>query len=309
LISNPYNSHVLITGGTGLVGRQLSGVLVSRGYSVSHLSRERTPSGQYETFIWNPSEDFIEEAALNNVDYIIHLAGAGVADKRWTKDRKEELYASRIDSTDLIFEKLKKGKKKLSAFISASAIGIYGYNTGEVLVTEEQKIQADDFLSELVVNWESAADQFSELGTRVVKFRIGLVLSAEGGLLKEMLPIVNYGLAAPFGDGRQFMSWIHIDDLVNMFVEALENHMLNGTYNAVAPHPVTNKKFLKTLTEIRRKPFFLPGIPRFLLQLGLGELAKAIAGGNKVSCKKILDTGFRFQYPELEPALRNLLLK
>jgi uncharacterized protein len=309
LISKLYKSHVLITGGTGLVGRQLSGELVARGYIVSHLSRERTPSGQFETFLWNPSEEFIEDKALENVDYIIHLAGAGVADKRWTNERKEELYASRIDSTDLIFQKLKKGTKRLSAFISASATGIYGFDTGNTLVTEEQKIQADDFLSDLAQDWENAADQFHELGARVVKFRIGLVLSNQGGLLKRLRPIVNYGLAAPFGNGRQFMSWIHIDDLVNMFVEALENHMLNGTYNAVAPQPVTNSAFIKTLAKVLGKPFFLPGIPRFLLRLGLGEMVKSIAGGNKVSCKKIQDSGFRFLYPELELALRNLLLK
>ncbi len=309
MISNPYKSHVLITGGTGLVGRQLSGALAARGYIVTHLSRMRVPFGQFETFLWNPADEFLEEKALENVDYIIHLAGAGVADKLWTNERKEELYASRIDSADLIFGKLKKGKQKLSAFISASAIGIYGYDTGDTLVTEEQKVQADDFLSDLVKNWEKAADQFRELGTRVVKFRIGLVLSEEGGLLKKLVPIVNYGFAAPFGNGRQFMSWIHIDDLVNMFVEALENHMLNGTYNAVAPQPVTNSAFIKTLAKVLGKPFFLPGIPRFLLILGLGEMAKSVTGGNKVSCKKILDSGFRFQYPELGSALRNLLSK
>ncbi len=309
MIANSTKTHVLITGGTGLVGRQLSGELVTRGYTVSHLSRERAPAGQFDTYLWDPSKDFIEEKALENVDYIIHLAGAGVADKRWTIQRKEELYNSRIDSADLIFKKLKKGKKKPSAFISASAIGIYGYDTGNVLVTEDQKIQADDFLSDLVQNWESAADQFKELGTRVVKFRIGLVLSDQGGLLKRLRPIVNYGLAAPFGNGKQFMSWIHIDDLVRLFVESLENHMLNGTYNAVAPHPVSNRVFLKVLSQLLGKPLILPGIPKFLLKLGLGEMAEAIAGGNYVSCKKILEMGFRFKYPELEPALNNLLIK
>ena len=292
-----------------MLGMHLSKELVSRGYKVSHLGRKSQNPEPFETFQWDPEQGFIDERAFENLDYIIHLAGASIAEKRWTNRRKRELYDSRIKSAELIFEQLKKKKKKISAFISASAIGIYGYDTGDKLMREEDDIPANDFLSDLVNEWEMAADQFRDIGARVVKIRVGLVLSANGGLLEKLLPFVKYGFAAPFGHGRQFMSWIHIEDLVNIFVDALENHIINGTYNAVAPDPVTNTTLIKTLAQIQNKPYFLPGIPKVLLNLALGEMANAIAGGNKVSCKKIMDTGFRFKYPELEQALRNLLHK
>lgn len=298
---------ILITGGTGLLGSALSDRLNSLGYEVVHLSRFKSKVSKYQIFTWDIANALIEDGALEGVDYIIHLAGAGVADKRWTDERKKVLASSRIDSAALILDQLKKSGKKIKAFISASAIGIYGFDTGGIEQTEERTQLGDDFLATLTKKWEHAANQFNVSSERVVKFRIGLVLSQKGGLLEKLVPITKLGLASAFGNGEQYMSWIHIDDLVEMFVKAIEDDSLEGTFNAVAPNPVANKKFLKTLAETLNRPFFLPDTPKFVLKMVLGELASAITGGNKVSSEKIKQAGFRFQHPDLDESLNDLL--
>jgi hypothetical protein len=298
---------VLITGGSGLVGSSLSDKLAERGYEVAHLSRHRSEGSKFPVFIWDLAKSFIEEEAFENVDHIIHLAGAGVTDKRWSEQRKKELKTSRIDSADLILHYLKKKNKKLKAFVSASAIGIYGFDTGAIVQTEDRVQLGDDFLATLTKAWELAADRFEQCASRVVKFRIGPVLSKDGGFLKEILPIAKRGLGSAFGDGEQYMSWIHIDDLVNMFIKAIEDDTLDGVYNAVAPNPVTNKTFLKTLTQTINRPYFLPNTPKLLMRIVFGELSSVITGGNKVSCEKIEKAGFRFQFENLNESLSQLL--
>ena len=303
------NNKVLITGGGGLIGNHLSDKLEAKGFEVCHLSRTKTDSSKYPVFKWDISSGIIEDGAMENVDFIIHLAGAGVADKRWTDERKKVLASSRIDSANLLYQQLKRKNQKIKGFISASAIGIYGFDTGSILQTEDRIQLGDDFLATLTKKWELAADQFSELSEKVVKLRIGLVLSEDGGLLDKLIPVTKLGMASAFGSGDQYMSWIHIDDLVNMFVKALEDSSLKGVYNAVAPNPVTNKEFIKMLSDVLERPFFLPNTPKFLMRAALGELASAITGGNKVSSEKIEYAGYKFEFPELRESLEDLLRK
>ena len=301
------SSKILITGGSGLVGSHLSEILLGKGYEVVHLSRYRNKVSKFQTFTWDINKGHIEEGAFENVKYIIHLAGTGIAEKRWTDKRKQILTSSRVDSASLIYTWLKSGDHSVEAFISASAIGIYGFDTGGILQSEDRIQLGDDFLATLTKKWETAADQFTDLGIRVIKLRIGLVLSKKGGLLGKLVPLAKLGLSSAFGSGEQYMSWIHIDDLANMFIKAIENPEIHGVYNAVAPKPVTNKEFLKQLSEVLQKPYFLPNTPKFILSLVLGELSSAITGGNKVSSKKIEEVGFNFQFPELSEAIRDLL--
>jgi len=287
----------------------LSEKMSNEGYKVIHLSRYRSKSSKYKTYTWDVLAGVIEEGALDGVNHIIHLAGAGVVDKKWADKRKEELTSSRVKSANLLFNRLKSSGHKIDSFISASAIGIYGFDTGGIIQTEDRIQLGDDFLATLTKKWEAAADQFSGLDARVVKFRVGLVLSNDGGLLSKLKPMANLGLSSAFGSGGQYMSWIHIDDLVNMFKMAMGDHQFSGVYNAVAPKPVTNKEFLFTLSKVINKPYFLPNTPKFVLKLALGELASVITGGNNVSAKKIMGAGFNFQFNDLDKSLNDLLRK
>ncbi len=302
-------SKILITGGSGLVGTQLSEKLAEEGYEVVHLSRHQNNNSGYKIYTWDISKGIIEEGAFENVRYVIHLAGAGIAEKRWTDKRKQALTSSRVDGANLIYSYLKSNENHVKAFISASAIGIYGFDTGGIIQTEERIQLGDDFLATLTKKWELAADQFEDSGIRVVKLRIGLVLSENGGLLGKLLPFANLGLSSPFGSGEQYMSWIHIDDLANLFLHVIERHEIQGVYNAVAPNPVIHKEFLGQLAVVLNKPFFLPNTPKIVLKLIFGELSSAITGGNKVSSAKIEQAGFNFQFTELSEALGNLLKK
>ncbi len=303
------NKKILITGGSGLVGSRLSEKLVEKDFEVLHLSRSNSKSEKYQTFTWDIQRGKIESGAFDGLKGIVHLAGANVAGKKWTPERKKVLESSRIDSANLILSHLNSLKQKPQTFISASAIGIYGFDTGGIPLTEDRIQLGDDFLATLTKKWEAAADQFADLNMRVVKFRIGLVLSANGGLLEKYKPLVNMGLGSALGSGEQYMSWIHIDDLVDMIIEAIENENLTGTYNAVAPKPVTNKEFVRTLAEILGKPYFLPNAPKFVLKLAFGELASVITGGNNASSKKIQDAGFNFQFNKLHESLADIFRK
>lgn len=303
------HSKILITGGSGLVGTQLSEKLVEQGYEVVHLSRRQSNNSRYKIYTWDIPNGIIEEGAFENVRYIIHLAGAGIADKRWSDKRKQTLTSSRVDGAKLIYSYLKSGQHNVKAFISASAIGIYGFDTGGILQSEDRLQLGDDFLATLTKKWELAADQFQAFGIRVIKLRIGLVLSEKGGLLGKLLPLGNIGLSSAFGSGEQYMSWIHIDDLANLFLHTIEHQEIQGVYNAVAPNPITNKEFLSQLAMVINKPYFLPNTPKFVLKLIFGELSSAITGGNLVSSTKIEQAGFNFQFTELSEALGNLLRK
>ncbi|HEY5691724.1 MAG TPA: TIGR01777 family oxidoreductase [Cyclobacteriaceae bacterium] len=298
--------NILITGASGLLGTRLTELLLQKVYQVSHLSRSKS-EGPIPTFTWNVAEQEIESEALDQKDAIIHLAGAGIADKRWTVKRKKEILDSRVKSTELLFEALKREKHQVKTFVSASAIGIYGF-AGSEIVFDEDSEPADDFLAAVVKEWETAVDKIESLGIRVVKIRIGILLSEQGGALKEMMQPIKWGVGSPLGSGKQFLSWIHIDDVCQMFMKAIEDELMHGGYNAVGPNPATNKELTIALAKVLKKPLLLPNVPSFILKIVLGEMADLVLKGSKVSSDKIQKAGHKFLFPKLEEALRDLLL-
>ncbi|GMQ25569.1 TIGR01777 family oxidoreductase [Algoriphagus sp. oki45] len=291
--------HILITGGSGLVGQQITRLLEKKGYQVAWLSR--SAQGQ-KNFLWDVEKGKIDPEALEWADAVIHLAGAGVAEKRWTPERKKLILESRTQSTKLLYSAIEKAVNKPSTFISASAVGYYGFNTGTKLV-DENSPAGDDFLAQVVIAWENEAKKMEALHLRTVLLRIGIVLDADGGALGEML---KPPVAAPLGSGDQWMSWIHIEDLARMFVFALEKTTLQGVYNAVGPNPATNQQLTQEAASAKGKPYLGIGVPGFALKLVLGEMAAMVLGGNRVSSQKIQKAGFQFEFFELSAALRDI---
>ncbi len=302
------SNHVLITGGSGLVGSRLTELLLAQKYTVSHLSRSPAkPSSAIPTYRWDIKKQSIDPQAIATADYVIHLAGAGVADQRWTDQRKQVILNSRTESTKLLRDAIAQaGPATLKAFVSASAVGVYGADTGEALLTEE-RVAADDFLAKVVVQWEAAVDTIEALGVRTVKCRIGIVLSPDGGALPPIARTVRWGVGAPLGSGEQYLSWIHIDDLCRLFIHALEDANMTGVYNAVGPQPVTNQQLTQAVARVMHRPLWLPNVPGFALKLALGELASAVLGGNRVSNQKVADAGFHYKFDKVDVALADLL--
>ncbi|MBB6612858.1 TIGR01777 family protein [Pontibacter sp. Tf4] len=294
---------ILITGGSGMIGTRLSEMLIDQGYEVAHLSRNPSKFSKYKTFRWNVKEGYIDENAITYADYIIHLAGAGVADQKWTEEYKREIMSSRVDSARLLYNCLQKSEHHVKGFTAVSGIGIYG-DSGDQLVSEES-IPADDFLAEVCKAWEASSWQIKDLGLRTVIFRLGVVLSTEGGALPQLARPVKMMAGAPLGSGKQYMSWIHIEDACRLLIKAIEDTSLEGVYNAVAPHPVTNKEFTKELAEVMHKPLVLPKVPEFALNLVLGQKSGVVLDSQRVSANKILQTGFTFEYNYLDEALES----
>jgi uncharacterized protein len=292
--------NILITGGSGLVGKRITQLLEKKGYQVAWLSRSEQ-SGR-KSFLWNVENQEIDPQAMEWAEAVIHLAGAGVAEKRWTPERKKLILDSRTQSTQLLYSAIEKSHNRPNTFISASAVGYYGFNTGTALV-DENSAAGTDFLAEVVIAWENEVKKIESLQLRTVMLRIGIVLDAEGGALGEML---KPPVAAPLGSGDQWMSWIHIEDLAHMFVFALEKTTLQGIYNAVGPSPATNQQLTKEAASAKGKPYLGIGVPGFALQLVLGEMAAMVLGGNRVSSQKILKAGFEFEFSELRGALKDL---
>lgn len=301
------SNNVLITGGTGMIGQRLTQMLQDKGYEVAHLSRSRSNDQPVKTFVWNIQRREIEPEALQWANYVVHLAGAGVADKRWTKSRKEIILKSRTESTHLLHETIANlGEHQIKAFISASAIGIYGTDTGSATLYESSP-QGDDYLADVVKKWEAGVDEIKRLNIRTAKLRIGVVLSKEGGALPRIVQPIRLGAGAPLGSGQQYISWVHQDDLCQLFVYALEHENIEGVYNAVAPRPVTNEELTKRAAKTLHKPLFLPNVPAFAIRLAFGEMASIVLGGNRVSSKKLEEEGFSFQYAHIDKALADLL--
>lgn len=297
--------HILITGGTGLLGKVLSEELVDKGHQVSLLSRNPEKVKKYKAFDWDVKKQEIDQGCIEGVDIIIHLAGAGIADEKWTDDRKKTIIKSRTKSIELIYDLLAKKPNKVEAVISASAVGFYG-DRGDEVLTEESR-RGSGFLSDTCVAWENAVDGGSSLGLRVVKYRIGLLLTEEGGVLKPFKLMANTFSAMKFGDGQQWAPWIHIDDLVGMFIMAVENEQINGVYNASAPTPVRNQEFVKELARTLRKPFWPMFVPKFALKLGLGERNELVLMSNRTDSSKIQNAGYRFEYTNLKNAFKDIL--
>ncbi|HEY6144587.1 MAG TPA: TIGR01777 family oxidoreductase [Flavobacterium sp.] len=301
--------NVLISGGTGFIGKHLTQLLVEKGFSVSILSRtEKKNTEDISYYKWDIDKKYIDENAVLNADYIVHLAGEAIADKPWTTKRKEVIVQSREQSAQLIYDALKKNNKKPEAFISASGIGIYGAINSSVICTENTP-PANDFLGTTCQKWEAAADRMVDLGIRVVKIRTGLVLGKDEGFLKKLAPIFKFRLGSGLGSGKQYMPWIHIDDLCAIYLEAINNPNMTGAYNAAINDNTTNTVFSKTLAKIFGYSIWLPNVPAFLLKIVLGEMAQIVLTGQRVSSEKIENTGFKFQFFNLEQAVRDCLLK
>jgi uncharacterized protein (TIGR01777 family) len=301
-------ANVLITGGTGLVGQVLSQLLISEGYAVSFLSRKKAPIRDVKVFEWDIQKQIIDKEAIKSADYIVHLAGAGVADHRWSESYKREILESRILSTQLLYKAIQETPIKPKAFLAASAVGIYGFDSGTDWV-DENSSQGNDFLANVTKKWEQETLKIQKIGIRTAIFRIGIVLSKHGGALPKIMQPIQLFAGAALGSGKQYMSWIHIEDLARMFLFAIENAQIEGIYNAVGNAPVTNAEFTKAVAKALGKPLILPNVPDFVLKMMLGEMAVMALGGNKVSNQKIVDSGFEYKFNTLEKALNDLLKK
>ena len=299
--------NVLISGGSGFIGSNLASLLVSKGYSVSILSRtEKQNRDDIFYYKWDVAKQIIDENAVMKADYIIHLAGENIAEKRWTAKRKAAIIDSREQSTLLLYSVLKKKNKKLEAFIAASAVGIYGAVNGSEICTEETA-SANDFLGYTCQKWEEALDFIENLNIRTVKIRTGLVLGKNDGFLSKLVPLFKNKLGSAIGSGKQYMPWIHIDDLCAIYLQAMLNPTMEGAYNAAVNDETTNTIFSKTLARIYGYSLWLPNVPALLLKIVLGEMAVIVLTGRRISSDKIESVGFKFTYQNLEDALRNCL--
>lgn len=296
--------NILITGGTGLVGKSLVTKLKQHQHIVRVLTRSE--SEEENEFYWNVAEKKIDEKAFQDLDCIIHLAGANISE-RWTDDYKKEMYSSRIDSANLLFDYCKKKDIHLKSFISASGINYYGTFTSDQILTEQSGFVQNDFLAKLCEQWENAADQFSEISDRVVCLRTAMVLSRKGGAFPMLRKTADLNLGAAVGTGLQWMNWIHIDDLANMYVAAVENSAINGKYNAVADQLPTNKEFMQKLVKAKNKFFFPLNVPAFVMKSVFGEMSAIILEGTRADNRKIKSQGFDFKYSTLDEALKNLV--
>lgn len=290
---------ILIAGGTGLVGKELSKTLTEHGHVVSVLSRN--PKGK-EQFFWNPSERKMDESCLSDIEILINLSGAGIADQRWTEARKKELHESRIGANTFLAKHIDK-MPKLEQFITSSGINAYGFENAEKVYSESDPF-GTDFVSQLVKEWEESADLFGG-SCKVTKIRTAIVLDANGGALSKMLTPIKLGIGSPLGSGDQYMCWIHSEDLARLFAHVIE-HKLEGAYNAIGGY-CTNKEFMKTISTELNKPFWFPSVPPFALKMLFGEMAILLLKGMKASNEKIISTGFMFNYSNLHDVLKNVL--
>lgn len=298
------HQHILITGGSGLIGRELTKELLRKGYQVSHLSRKKGSNPQVKTYLWDVDKRQIDEACTNGVDTIIHLAGAGIADKRWTNERKKILIDSRTESIRLIYEVLKKRPHQVKSIISASATGYYS-DRGNELLTEDSP-PAHDFLGTCCIDWEQAVDEGRELGLAITKFRTGVVLSTQGGALPQLALPIKLGAGSALGSGQQWIPWIHWQDVVDMYLYAIEGHCPPDVYNMVAPKPVTNLQLTVAVAKQLHRPLWLPKVPTFALKLLFGEMSLVVLGSTRVAAEKIERAGFQFRFPTVTDALKNI---
>ncbi|MCB0631152.1 MAG: TIGR01777 family oxidoreductase [Saprospiraceae bacterium] len=295
---------VLIGGGSGLVGSRLSQLLTEKGYTVWHLSRSPGKDDPYRTFAWDTKKGYIDQSAVEGADYVVNLAGAGIADKRWTDKRKQLIIDSRVETTQLLQRAIQSTTNAPRAYISASAAGYYGDRDDQIL--SETDPPGDGFLSASCIAWEKAAAAVSGPDLRNVIIRIGIVLTTEGGALPKMTMPVNFFAGVYFGNGRQWMPWIHINDLCRVFIYAIEQDKMAGIYNGVGPNPERNRDFIDSVAEARNKPVVMLPAPAFVLKLALGEMSHALLDSTRASAEKLAGAGFSFEFPKLREALLDL---
>lgn len=298
-------AKVLIAGGTGLVGKRLSVLLKEQGYEVIHLSRRENLEAEFPAYRWDVEKQEIDPRAMAEVDYVINLAGAGIADKPWTERRKELIVESRTQSTALLQSAINALAVKPKAYLAASAIGYYG-DRGETLLFEDSGPGTQGFLAESCMVWEEAIRKLSSSELRIVAIRIGVVLANGGGAFPKMKMSLPFRVAPYFGNGQQWFSWIHIDDLCGIFIHALENEEVQGFYNGVAPNPHRNKSLTKEMLKASKYKAMLVPTPNLALRAAMGEMADVVLSGSKVSANKIMAAGYEFQFPELAEAFKDL---
>lgn len=297
--------RILVTGASGLVGTALVSALEARGDEVLRLIRS-TPKSANEVR-WNPEKEIENPSALEGIDAGIHLAGESISEGRWTKEKKERIYTSRVKGTRTLSEALSRLNLSPKTFLCASAIGFYGDRGDEIL--DEESAPGTGFLTKVCVDWEAAAEPAKERGIRIIHLRFGIVLSDAGGALKKMLPPFKMGVGGKLGSGRQYMSWVTLEDAVRIIIHALDNESLRGPVNVVSTNPVTNLEFTKTLGRVLSRPTFF-AVPAFALRLAFGDLAdEGLLASTRVIPKRLEQTGYTFRHAQLEDALRSALGK
>jgi uncharacterized protein (TIGR01777 family) len=295
-------TKILITGGTGFIGRELISLLLKKGFEVGVLSREKVTFKNVQSFLW--SRESLDLRSLVFADVVVHLAGTNVGSKRWSKSRKEDIISSRVNTAGMIRKALIENNIKIDAFISASAVGYYG-DGGEEKLTESSAVVRPDFLSEVCVKWEKAAADFSSI-CRVASVRVGFVLGKNSDAFKKLVLPISMGFGAPLGNGKQYMSWVHLQDLTEIFLRVIEDSSLEGSINACSPNPLTNAELTKKIAHHLGRPLFMPNVPQFALKLLLGEMSSLALVGNRVLPEKLQNHGFHFQYAGLEEALKEV---
>jgi uncharacterized protein (TIGR01777 family) len=298
---------ILITGATGLIGTELVALFLQNGIAVHYLTTSKSKIKSqlnYHGFYWNPAQGMIDENALMGVDAVIHLAGASIA-KRWTDAYKTEILESRILATNTLFKAIKENPNQIKQIVSASGTAIYP-DSSTIIYSENSTKFDDNFLSNVVVKWEESVDKFQLLHLKVCKLRTGVVFAKNGGALQEMIKPIRFGVGSNFGDGNQISSWIHLQDLAAMYLFAVQNSW-EGTYNAVAPIPVSNSELTRSIAQQLHRPLWLPAIPKFVMKFILGNMHELLFNNKKISAQKAIDAGFRFQYPTVEKALQEIL--
>lgn len=298
--------NILITGGTGLLGQRLVNFLLSKKMYPRLLSRQADYAAAVPRFEWNINAQTIDQKAFENVDVLIHLAGAGVADERWSAQRKKEILDSRINSTQLLYDTIEKLEHRPKTMICASATGYYGIK-GVGHKSAEEEMAGSDFLAQVCERWEEKADRFKNLGVRVVKIRTGVVFDESGGALQKMEQPVRYYVGAPLGSGKQVVPWIHWRDWCGAVEHFINENSLSGAYNLVAPQPVTNAELTRLIAKVIRRPLLLPNVPAFVLRVLLGEMSSIVLEGHKISSEKLQESGYQFEYSSTEKALFELL--
>jgi uncharacterized protein (TIGR01777 family) len=299
-------ASVLITGGSGLIGRYLTSTLIAEGYQISHLSRKTSYSDKVKVFRWDPDQNILDPYVFEGIDYIIHLAGANIGEKRWTERRKAEILNSRVGSVRLMHKVITDNGIRLKAFITASATGYYGSITSDKIFNEED-LPGNDFLATTCRKWEEAADLFGNDETRTVKIRSAVVLEKTDSALSKIMKPARFGFLVQTGNGRQYMPWIHIKDLCRIYLKAIEDGGMKGAFNAVSPQHVTNEFFMQTLAKVMKRPLFPIPVPAFILKGVLGEMSDVILKGSRASSEKIKDSGYNFLFGNLEEAFENVI--
>jgi uncharacterized protein (TIGR01777 family) len=288
-----------------MIGKYLSARLAEKGYEIVLLTRKINPHIPYKQFEWDISEKKVDHAAFDDISYIVNLAGANISDKRWTKTQKSEIESSRVDSTNLLFSSLSLGRHKLKAIVATSAIGYYGSFTSEEILHEIDG-PGNDFLAGVCIKWEKAINKFAESGIRTVIIRTGVVLDRNGGAYAKIAGTVQKGMVSALGNGNQYVPWIHHEDLANIFIKALEEAKMKGTYNGVAPEHITNYEFTSIIASSLQKKLRLPNVPSFVVRALFGEMSDILLKGSRVSSQKLIESGFSFKFPELKSALIDL---